>query len=36
MRKARVAERTEDLLTDLGLWERRHEKVVGFSRGMGR
>ncbi|MFF0869747.1 ATP-binding cassette domain-containing protein [Nonomuraea sp. NPDC003560] len=34
LRKARVAERAEDLLTDLGLWERRHEKVGGFSRGM--
>ncbi|MFD0475060.1 ATP-binding cassette domain-containing protein [Nonomuraea thailandensis] len=34
LRKARVAERAEDLLTDLGLWERRHDKVGGFSRGM--
>lgn len=34
MRKAQVAERAEDLLTDLGLWERRGEKVGGFSRGM--
>ncbi|MFI6393338.1 ABC transporter ATP-binding protein [Nonomuraea sp. NPDC050540] len=34
LRKSRVAERATDLLTDLGLWERRHEKVGGFSRGM--
>ncbi|NUR88818.1 MAG: ABC transporter ATP-binding protein [Nonomuraea sp.] len=34
LRKARVAERARDLLTDLGLWERRHDKVGGFSRGM--
>ncbi|MDF5757415.1 ABC transporter ATP-binding protein [Spongiactinospora sp. TRM90649] len=34
MRKARVAERARDLLTDLDLWERRHDKVGGFSRGM--
>ncbi|MED7931219.1 ABC transporter ATP-binding protein [Nonomuraea sp. LP-02] len=34
MRKAQVAERAEDLLTDLGLWERRDERVGGFSRGM--
>ncbi|MGI5290734.1 ATP-binding cassette domain-containing protein [Nonomuraea polychroma] len=34
LRKARVAERAQDLLTDLGLWERRHDKVGGFSRGM--
>ncbi|MFI9595019.1 ATP-binding cassette domain-containing protein [Nonomuraea sp. NPDC052265] len=34
MRKAGVAERAQDLLTDLGLWERRHDKVGGFSRGM--
>ncbi|TDD44549.1 ABC transporter ATP-binding protein [Nonomuraea terrae] len=34
LRKAQVAERAEDLLTDLGLWERRDDKVGGFSRGM--
>ncbi|MFE3454076.1 ATP-binding cassette domain-containing protein [Nonomuraea sp. NPDC059194] len=34
LRKAQVAERAQDLLTDLGLWERRHDKVGGFSRGM--
>ncbi|MFI7442948.1 ABC transporter ATP-binding protein [Nonomuraea indica] len=34
LRKARVAERAEDLLTDLGLWKRRNDKVGGFSRGM--
>ncbi|MEV0198354.1 ABC transporter ATP-binding protein [Nonomuraea sp. NPDC050691] len=34
MRKAQVAERAQDLLTDLGLWERRDDKVGGFSRGM--
>ncbi|MEV4012134.1 ABC transporter ATP-binding protein [Nonomuraea angiospora] len=34
LRKAQVAERAKDLLTDLGLWERRDDKVGGFSRGM--
>ncbi|GAA2394743.1 daunorubicin resistance protein DrrA family ABC transporter ATP-binding protein [Nonomuraea africana] len=34
MRKTQVAERAEDLLTSLGLWERRDDKVGGFSRGM--
>ncbi|SDI12940.1 ABC-2 type transport system ATP-binding protein [Actinokineospora alba] len=34
LRKARVRDRAEELLTDLGLWERRRDKVGGFSRGM--
>ncbi|MFI6734937.1 ATP-binding cassette domain-containing protein [Nonomuraea sp. NPDC050451] len=34
LRKAQVAERARDLLTDLELWERRDDKVGGFSRGM--
>ncbi|MEV0811038.1 ABC transporter ATP-binding protein [Micromonospora sp. NPDC050200] len=34
MRKARIKDRARDLLTDLGLWERRNDKVGGFSRGM--
>ncbi|MBB6347146.1 ATP-binding cassette domain-containing protein [Nonomuraea muscovyensis] len=34
LRKAQVAERAQDLLTDLGLWKRRDDKVGGFSRGM--
>lgn len=34
MRRARVRERAEELLTGLGLWERRGEKVGAFSRGM--
>jgi ABC-2 type transport system ATP-binding protein len=31
---ARAAQQAERYLTDLGLWERRHEKVGGFSKGM--
>ncbi|GAA2699357.1 ABC transporter ATP-binding protein [Nonomuraea recticatena] len=34
LRKAQVSERAEDLLSGLGLWERRDDKVGGFSRGM--
>ncbi|MEU7004073.1 ABC transporter ATP-binding protein [Nonomuraea sp. NPDC046570] len=34
LRKAQVTERARELLTDLGLWERRGDKVGGFSRGM--
>ncbi|WP_440102714.1 ABC transporter ATP-binding protein [Streptosporangium sp. H16] len=34
LRKAQVADRARDLLTGLGLWERRGDKVGGFSRGM--
>ncbi|MEU4539946.1 ABC transporter ATP-binding protein [Streptosporangium sp. NPDC023825] len=34
LRKAQVADRAGDLLTGLGLWERRGDKVGGFSRGM--
>jgi ABC-2 type transport system ATP-binding protein len=34
MRKAQIKERARDLLTGLGLWERRDDKVGGFSRGM--
>ncbi|GAA2738398.1 ABC transporter ATP-binding protein [Actinocorallia aurantiaca] len=34
LRKRRTAERARILLTDLGLWERRDDKVGGFSRGM--
>ncbi|MGW0195989.1 ATP-binding cassette domain-containing protein [Nonomuraea sp. NPDC003201] len=34
LRKAQVAERARDLLTELELWERRDDKVGGFSRGM--
>jgi ABC-2 type transport system ATP-binding protein len=30
----RAAQQAERYLTDLGLWERRHEKVGGFSKGM--
>lgn len=29
-----IKQRAERLLTDLGLWDRRHEKVGGYSRGM--
>ncbi len=31
---ARAAQQAERYLTDLDLWERRHEKVGGFSKGM--
>ncbi|MFD8557856.1 ATP-binding cassette domain-containing protein [Streptosporangium canum] len=34
LRKAQVADRAKDLLAGLGLWERRDDKVGGFSRGM--
>ncbi|MBG0564446.1 ABC transporter ATP-binding protein [Actinoplanes aureus] len=34
MRRARIKDRARDLLTELGLWERRDDKVGGFSRGM--
>lgn len=34
LRKIQVAERAQDLLAGLGLWERRDDKVGGFSRGM--
>jgi ABC-2 type transport system ATP-binding protein len=34
LRKAQVRDRAQDLLTGLGLWERRDDKVGGFSRGM--
>ncbi|GAA3469462.1 ABC transporter ATP-binding protein [Nonomuraea roseola] len=34
LRKAQVRERAEDLLSGLGLWERRDDRVGGFSRGM--
>ncbi|MEU4328544.1 ABC transporter ATP-binding protein [Nonomuraea dietziae] len=34
LRKAQVSERAEALLSGLGLWERRDDKVGGFSRGM--
>ena len=34
MRKAETRVRAEELLTDLGLWDRRQDKVGGFSRGM--
>ncbi|ACZ87225.1 ABC transporter ATP-binding protein [Streptosporangium roseum] len=34
LRKGQVAGRAKELLTDLGLWERRDDKVGGFSRGM--
>ncbi|GLZ78121.1 daunorubicin resistance protein DrrA family ABC transporter ATP-binding protein [Actinorhabdospora filicis] len=34
MRKAAARSRAADLLTELDLWDRRHEKVGGFSRGM--
>ncbi|MEU8251018.1 ABC transporter ATP-binding protein [Nonomuraea sp. NPDC048916] len=34
LRKAQVADRAQGLLTGLGLWERRGDKVGGFSRGM--
>lgn len=34
LRKAEIAPRAERLLTELGLWERRHQPVGGFSRGM--
>jgi ABC-2 type transport system ATP-binding protein len=34
MRKAQIKDRARDLLTELGLWERRDDKVGGFSRGM--
>jgi len=34
LRKRVAAVRAERLLTELDLWERRHDKVGGFSRGM--
>jgi ABC-2 type transport system ATP-binding protein len=34
LRKAEIASRAERLLAELGLWERRHQPVGGFSRGM--
>jgi ABC-2 type transport system ATP-binding protein len=34
MRKAETRTRAEELLTELGLWDRRRDKVGGFSRGM--
>jgi ABC-2 type transport system ATP-binding protein len=34
MRKADVRARAGELLADMGLWERRDDKVGGFSRGM--
>jgi ABC-2 type transport system ATP-binding protein len=34
LRSAEVKARAERLLTELGLWERRHETVGSFSRGM--
>lgn len=34
LRAAEVKPRAERLLTELGLWERRHETVGSFSRGM--
>lgn len=34
MSRAARAARIEELLTRLGLWERRHERVSGWSRGM--
>ncbi|GAA4231338.1 ABC-2 type transport system ATP-binding protein [Streptosporangium album] len=34
LRKAQAGERAGELLTGLGLWDRRHDKVGGFSRGM--
>jgi ABC-2 type transport system ATP-binding protein len=34
LRAREIKPRAERLLTDLGLWERRHQAVGGFSRGM--
>jgi ABC-2 type transport system ATP-binding protein len=34
LRKAEIAPRAEQLLKELGLWERRRQPVGGFSRGM--
>jgi len=34
LRAAEIKPRAERLLTELGLWERRHETVGSFSRGM--
>ncbi|MFI0350397.1 ABC transporter ATP-binding protein [Actinomadura sp. 9N407] len=34
LRKAQVRDRAQELLTGLGLWDRRDDKVGGFSRGM--
>ncbi|MDN3243142.1 ABC transporter ATP-binding protein [Glycomyces tritici] len=34
LRKSAATARAERLLTELDLWERRHQKVGGFSRGM--
>jgi ABC-2 type transport system ATP-binding protein len=34
LRAAEIKPRAEQLLTELGLWERRHETVGSFSRGM--
>ena len=34
LRSAEIKPRAERLLTELGLWERRHETVGSFSRGM--
>lgn len=34
LRAAEIKPRAEQLLRDLGLWERRNEQVGGFSRGM--
>jgi ABC-2 type transport system ATP-binding protein len=34
MDRAKIEERIEELLTHFGLWERRHERVGNWSRGM--
>lgn len=34
LRSAAIRPRAEQLLRELGLWERRHQQVGGFSRGM--
>ncbi len=34
LRAAEIKPRAERLLSELGLWDRRHEQVAGFSRGM--
>ena len=34
LRGAQIRPRAEQLLSELGLWERRHQAVGGFSRGM--
>ena len=34
MERAKIEERIEELLTHFGLWERRHERVGTWSRGM--